>query len=65
MAGIVAQFTKANWERLQRRQKYLPADKSAYFLPPFDDRFRPDRHNVFLRRKQAFERMHKQVNRSS
>ena len=61
MAGIVAQFTKANWERLKRQSRYLPPDKSVYFIPPFDERFDPERHNVFMRRKVAFEKMHKQV----
>ncbi len=61
MAGIVAQFTKANWERLKRQQRYLPPDKSVYFIPPFDPAFDPERHNVFARRKAQFERMHRQV----
>ncbi len=61
MAGIVAQITKANWERKQRSRRFLPPDKSVYFIPPFDPAFDPKRHNVFIRRKTNFEEMHKRV----
>ena len=65
MAGIVAQITKANWERKQKRRKYLSPDKCAYYLPPFDARFDPVKHNVFVRRKAEFEGQHKRVRRKA
>jgi len=53
MAGIVAQLTKANWERKKRRVHYLGNDKCTYTLPPFDDHFDPLKHNNYTRRKAA------------
>ena len=38
MAAIVAQITKANWERKQNRKHYVNTEKCVYFIPPFDDR---------------------------
>ena len=35
MAGIVAQLTKANWERKKNRGKHIPADKSVFNIPPY------------------------------
>jgi hypothetical protein len=51
MAAIVAQITKANWERKKKRRKYVANDKCVYYLPPFDECFHPEKHNVYLRRR--------------
>lgn len=61
MAAIVAQITKANWERQVKRRGYLPSDKSVYHLPAFDPCYRPEVHNVYLKRKLAFDRRHEKV----
>ncbi|XP_059084938.1 uncharacterized protein LOC131881956 [Tigriopus californicus] len=60
MAGIVAQITKANWERKKRQTKYLPPDKSVYFIPAYEDRFQPDKHNYYYRRKAVYEMNHQE-----
>ena len=57
MAGIVAQITKANWERKKNRIKHLNPDKCAYFLPPFDPCFDPKKHNVYMKRKALREKL--------
>ena len=51
MAAIIAQLSRANWERKKNARKSLPPDKSATFLPPFGDRFLPEVHNKFVRSK--------------
>ena len=61
MAAIVAQITKANWERKKKRKGYFPAEKSVYELPPFDERFQPGKHNLFFARKTDYIKRHKEV----
>ncbi len=58
MAAIVAQITKANWERKQNRKYYVNTEKSTYFIPPFDEHFDPVKHNVYMKRKAAYEKQH-------
>ena len=55
MAGIVAQITKANWERKKNRSKHISADKSNYYIAPFDASYDPEKHNNYVKRKKQRE----------
>jgi hypothetical protein len=61
MAAIVAQITKANWERKKKRVKYVSVEKCVYQIPPFDATFDPKLHNVFQKRRDAYIKRHEKV----
>ena len=55
MAAIIAQLSRANWERKKNKRRTVPPDKSVSILPAFDARFDPLVHNPYLRCKTVAE----------
>lgn len=55
MAAIIAQLTLAARKRKERKKYYIDADKCVYHIPPFDERFSPEKHNRYLINKALYE----------
>ena len=51
MAAIIARLARANRERKKNLGKWLPAEKSAVVLMPFEKNFDPVKHNKYIRAK--------------
>ncbi|XP_059083857.1 uncharacterized protein LOC131881106 [Tigriopus californicus] len=53
MAAIIAQLSRANWERKKNKRKAIPPEKSTAYLPPFERTFLAEKHNKYVRCKLA------------
>ena len=49
MAGIIAQLSRANWERKKNKKRQFPSDKCMTSIDPFGPTFEPSLHNHYLR----------------